>query len=47
MVSSKPVSGRAGPIQNLTRVFVAEPLGTREDFKSDSGANFATSRCKL
>ena len=24
--------------------FVAEPLGTREDFKRDSGANFATSR---
>jgi hypothetical protein len=24
--------------------FVAEPLGTREDFKRDRGANFAESR---
>jgi hypothetical protein len=25
--------------------FVVEPLGTREDFKKDSGANFAAARC--
>lgn len=43
MVSSKPVSGRWSDPKPYAR-FVAEPLGTREDFKRDSGANFATSR---
>jgi len=44
VVSSKPVSGRWSDPKPYAR-FVAEPLGTPEDFKSDSGANFATSRC--
>jgi uncharacterized protein YifE (UPF0438 family) len=43
VVSSKPVSRRWSDPKPYAR-FVAEPLGTREDFKRDSGANFATSR---
>jgi uncharacterized protein YifE (UPF0438 family) len=43
VVSSKPVSGRWSDPKPYAR-FVAEPLGTRADFKRDSGANFATSR---
>lgn len=42
-VSPKPVPGRWADPKPYAR-FVAEPLGTREDFKRDSGANLAASR---
>jgi hypothetical protein len=42
-VPPKPVPGRWSDAKPYAR-FVAEPLGTREDFKRDRGANFAESR---
>lgn len=42
-VSPKPVPGRWSDPKPYAR-FVAEPLGTREDFKRDRAANFAASR---
>ena len=43
VVPPKLVPG-AGLIPKPYARFVAEPLGTREDFKKDRGANFADSR---
>jgi len=40
---SDPVSGRWSDPKPYAR-FVPEPLGSREDFKRDRAANFATSR---
>jgi hypothetical protein len=42
-VPPKPVPGRWSDPKPYSR-FVAEPLGTREDFKRDRGANFAEPR---
>ncbi len=41
--SPKPVPGRWSDPKPYAR-FVAEPLGTREDFKSDRSANFSAAR---
>ena len=41
--SPKPVPGRWSDPKPYAR-FIAEPLGTRADFKKDRAANFATSR---
>jgi hypothetical protein len=43
LMAPKPVPGRWSDPRPYAR-FVAEPLGTREDFKKDRGANFAASR---
>jgi hypothetical protein len=42
-VSPKPVPGRWSDPKPYAR-FVAEPLGTREDFKRDRAVNFADAR---
>jgi hypothetical protein len=42
-VPPKLVPGRWSDPKPYAR-FIAEPLGTREDFRRDSGANFASSR---
>jgi len=39
----KAIPGRWSDPKAYAR-FIAEPLGTREDFKKDTGANFAASR---
>jgi len=43
VASSKPVPGCWAEPKPYAR-FVVEPLGTREDFKRDRGANFAAAR---
>ena len=43
VATPKPIPGRWSDPKPFAR-FVAEPLGTREDFRRDSGANFAAAR---